>query len=198
QPLPVARGHAGRLRGKTAPEQRGEQEVAAPVPGEDPPGPVAAVRGRSQTDDEDAGLAVAPAGDRPPPVRLRPEPTPLYPRQAPPRGQARPPARRAERSASPPADPARSRTAAASSATGVSGVAGSSGHPDPGRTCSRLTPPTQITSPRCPQRPRSLLRSNRPADGAGLSLQPGAKVAGCPVGSLRMIPGKHVPKAVLG
>ena len=70
QPLPVAGGHAGRLSGQAAPPQRGEQEVAAPVAGEDPPGPVAAVRGRGQAEDQHPGVLVAPAGDRAAPVAL--------------------------------------------------------------------------------------------------------------------------------
>src|SRR5579875_1031196 len=70
QPLAVPGGYA-RLPGRQpATVQRREQEVAAAVAGEDAPGPVPAVRGGRQADDEDRRRRVAPAGDRPPPVPL--------------------------------------------------------------------------------------------------------------------------------
>ena len=44
--------------------QRGEEEVARPVAGEDPPGPVAAVGGRREPDDQDPRRGIAEARDR--------------------------------------------------------------------------------------------------------------------------------------
>src|SRR5579863_2884062 len=73
EPLPVARGHARRLARQPAAVQRGEQEVAAPVASEDPAGPVTAVCGRSEAEDDDGRLRIAPARDRASPVRLVPE-----------------------------------------------------------------------------------------------------------------------------
>ena len=70
QPLPVAGRRAVRLGGQPAPVQGREQHVTAAVPGEDPAGPVAAVRRGRQAKDEDARLIAAPARDGPAPVRL--------------------------------------------------------------------------------------------------------------------------------
>ena len=61
QPLPVAGVRAGRLRRQAGPVQRGEQPVAAAVAGEDPAGPVAAVRGRRQPDDQQPALPGRPS-----------------------------------------------------------------------------------------------------------------------------------------
>ena len=52
------------------PVQRGEQPVAAAVPGEDPAGAVAAVRRRGQPDQQDPGVRRTPRGHRPSPVQL--------------------------------------------------------------------------------------------------------------------------------
>ena len=68
--LAVADVRARRLDGQPDPVQRGEEPVAAAVSGEDAPGPVAAVRRRGESHDQDGGLLGAPAGDRAPPVRL--------------------------------------------------------------------------------------------------------------------------------
>src|SRR6266705_1912121 len=63
QPLPIPGSDAGRLDRKAAAPEGGEQDVAAAIPGEDPPGAVPAVRGRRQADDEHRGLLRTPAGD---------------------------------------------------------------------------------------------------------------------------------------
>ena len=73
QPLAVAGGDAVGPGGEAAAVERGEDEVAAAVAGEDPPGPVAAVRGRRQADDENGRFRVSPAGDGTAPVLLGPE-----------------------------------------------------------------------------------------------------------------------------
>src|SRR5580704_12878689 len=70
QALAVPRPDAVRLGRQAAAMKRGEQHVSAPVPGEDPPGPVPAVGGRRQAHDQDARVLVTPAGDRAPPVRF--------------------------------------------------------------------------------------------------------------------------------
>ena len=54
--------------------KRCPQEVARRVAGEDPAGPVPAVRRRREADDQDPRIGVAKAGHRPAPVRLVAEP----------------------------------------------------------------------------------------------------------------------------
>ena len=58
----------GRLVGEAGAVQRGEQEVARAVAGEDAAGAVGAVRGRRQAEDQHARRRVAEAGDRAAPV----------------------------------------------------------------------------------------------------------------------------------
>ncbi len=50
--------------------ERRPQEVARGVAGEHPPGPIPAVGGRGQSDDEDPGVRVAEPGERAAPVRF--------------------------------------------------------------------------------------------------------------------------------
>jgi dTDP-glucose 4,6-dehydratase len=73
QPLAVPGGDAVGLGGQPAPVERAEDEVAAAITGEHPAGPVAAVGGRGQADDEQERPLVAPARNRPAPVALVPE-----------------------------------------------------------------------------------------------------------------------------
>src|SRR5690606_12695317 len=61
------------------PVQRRVQEVPRAVTGEHPPGPVGAVGGRGQADDDDRGVRVAEGRDRLAPVLLVPEGGPLLP-----------------------------------------------------------------------------------------------------------------------
>ena len=81
----VVAGHAGRLVGEAGPVQRGEQDVAGAVPGEDAPGAVAAVRGRRQPEDPDCRAGRSETRYRPAPVLLVAE------RCAPGRGDLLPP-----------------------------------------------------------------------------------------------------------
>ena len=53
---PVVGAHAGRLVGQPGPVQGGEQHVAGAVAGEDPAGPVAAMRRRREPEDADPGV----------------------------------------------------------------------------------------------------------------------------------------------
>ena len=53
--------------------ERREQEVAGAIAGEDAPGAVPAVRGRSEPDDQHAGIRVAEPGDGPAPVVVGPK-----------------------------------------------------------------------------------------------------------------------------
>ena len=64
----VAAVQGVRLAGEAGPVQRAVEPLAAAVAGEDPAGPVGAVRPRREADQHQAGLRVAPAGDRPGPV----------------------------------------------------------------------------------------------------------------------------------
>ena len=73
QPLAVAGRGALRRRGQATPVQRGEQDVTAAIPGEDPAGAVAPVRGRCEAQDQHARLLAAPARNRPAPVGLGPQ-----------------------------------------------------------------------------------------------------------------------------
>src|SRR4029450_10503266 len=127
------------------PVQRREQPVAAAVSGEDAAGPVAAVRGRCEANDEQTRTRIAPTGDRTAPVRLIGE------RAAAIRGHLLPPghqawagsAHRAARgqvgeiagraAAQSRSSPRPTRaTSAALVAPGVSVVPESSGQPEPG------------------------------------------------------------------
>src|SRR6185503_9128364 len=74
---PVPAGDRDRAVREPRAMQRGEEEVARAVAGEDAARAVAAVRGRSEAHDQQAGLRVAPARDRPAPVLLVPEATDL-------------------------------------------------------------------------------------------------------------------------
>ena len=67
---PVADVRRRRLVGQPDAVHGGEQEVAAAVAGEDPPGAVGAVGGRGQAEHDDARRRVAEAGHRPAPVGL--------------------------------------------------------------------------------------------------------------------------------
>ena len=60
--------------------ERGPQEVARGVTGEDPPRPVPAVGGRRQPEQQDPGIRIAEARHRPAPVRLVAEPGDLLAR----------------------------------------------------------------------------------------------------------------------
>src|SRR5215218_9497273 len=75
----VVAGHRGRLVGEDGAVEAGEQPVAGAVAGEDAAGAVAAVGGRGQAEDEQAGRRVAEAGDRAAPVLLVAEGGPLLP-----------------------------------------------------------------------------------------------------------------------
>src|SRR5215211_8203395 len=75
----VVAGHRGRLVGEAGAVEAGEQPVAGAVASEDAAGAVAAVGGRGQADDEQAGRRVAEAGDRAAPVLLVAEGGPLLP-----------------------------------------------------------------------------------------------------------------------
>src|SRR5262245_37109232 len=61
-----------RLRREPGPVERREQEISRPIPREDPPGPVPAVRRRGQPHDDQRRLWISEPGHRPPPVRLAP------------------------------------------------------------------------------------------------------------------------------
>jgi len=65
----VARGARG-LAGEAGAMERGEEEVARAIPGEDTPGAVRAVRGGRETENRDPRPRVAEPGDRSPPVPL--------------------------------------------------------------------------------------------------------------------------------
>ena len=78
-PLAVPGVHGGRPCREPDPVQRGEQPVAGPVPGEDPAGPVRAVGGGRQTDDDQAGRRIAEAGHGLRPVRVVAVGRPLLP-----------------------------------------------------------------------------------------------------------------------
>jgi hypothetical protein len=74
RPQPVVGSDARRLAGQAGAMECCPQEVAARVAGEDAAGPVAAVRRRRQPEDEDPGVVIAEAGERPRPVGLVGEP----------------------------------------------------------------------------------------------------------------------------
>jgi hypothetical protein len=74
--------HGHRLVRQPRSMQRGEEEVARPVAGEDPSGPVAAVGRRRQPDDEDPRGRVPESRHRPAPVLLVRERRPLLPGHA--------------------------------------------------------------------------------------------------------------------
>src|SRR5206468_1783577 len=64
EPEPVVAVEAGGLVGVAGAVEGGEQPLARPVAGEDPPGAVAAVGRRRQPEDEEARPGIPEAGDR--------------------------------------------------------------------------------------------------------------------------------------
>jgi len=80
QPQAVSPRHAFRPAGKAGPVKGRDEERGRAVAGEHPPGPVTAVRGRGQADNEQARFSVAESGDGLPPVFLTAVGRALFPR----------------------------------------------------------------------------------------------------------------------
>ena len=93
--------------------ERRPQEVARRVAGEDPPGPVPAVRRRRETEQQDPRLRVAEPGHRPAPVGLVAEPA---------RPSRAPPARARRRGVDTPGTRRSPRCSAASAARSVTAL----------------------------------------------------------------------------
>src|SRR4029079_14677784 len=77
---PVVARDASRLVRQPGPVQRRVEEVSRPVAGEDPSGPVPTVRRRSEADDRQTRLRIAPPRQRPRPVGPLAEGPALHPR----------------------------------------------------------------------------------------------------------------------